>query len=1138
SLAAMGEVFPHSDTDFDLCASPPISASPSNESANKTSIAPPTTQSLASDSHATGFPAIWKVGDVILGVYEVKELAPGVSFAEGGVGVVHRVYHREWDIDLAVKSPKVEVFQTESGKQSYEKEAQTWVELGLHPNIVTCYLVRRIDDIPRLFAEFVPNGSLREWIRDGRLYKGGQEESLRRILSIATQFAWGLEHAHKQKLVHFDVKPANVMMSGQTAKVTDFGLAQGLSDTRDSKRWESANSTASPVNTGGGMTPGYCSPEQFLSFTLTQKREFDKLPKITHHSDIWSWGISFLSMFHGRPPCKRGGQTARKVLEFFANTPPPNEDRPKIPQKVIELLFHCFEEIPEKRPESMEYVADQLIKIYAEIEGTPFPHPKPISATSTPESINNRAVSLLDLGKPEDAAKLLEQADNLQAWHPEVTYNRSLLKWRNGRMTDLEIQDKLEALVKTRPQAATAHYALGLTELERGSVQVACDAFEAALELETREEILRNYERAKKSIGKATKCIERIKIPVGFEDKILVDEDAGLLRICTGTASFDLRETTTGQIRNSFKVPNQEEKTKNPKRVGLSSDLLWELVCAAEPDTMKLCRVGCPSASSSFRPLNWIRYFGPNGRAAANENELGLETETKKRPETNAKKREIYTLPNIPWVATFKETRIDIFDKKSRKKICDLFGHEDIVSALAFSQDGRFALTGGIDKTMRLWELPKGRCLHTFRSLSSAVDAVHLGRNGQYALSLLAGGSLQIWDISILCAGKTHFRAPLLLSHISSAEELGQQQLEMNEKCELLRKNMECDDFAAAVASLQIIKNLPGWESARKTLAQEGIFDALSKKVPRVAISDALCTQSLVGHHDTISSVRISRNGKLAASAGRDNTVCVWNLDQQRRQSILEGHSDWIRSIAITSDAKFIISGSWDTTVRIWNISTAQCVRTFGEKIKSLTKIAISPLGGIVAIANGSGSVFVWDVLANKTTARFLAHSGSVNSIRFHSDGQHLVTGGDDQTICIWQIGKESPIQTIRCHKSPVTAAVLTTDKKRLLSGNREGRIMSWNLPANKLESDVQGHFGEVTSLNTIADDNFYITSSKDAKIRICDTENRSAPRLLERSDSPIFSFATDLLGHRIITGGEDAILNVWDIYWNYLEKK
>ena len=1071
---------------------------------------PPKISALVAEKRFSKESGMWNIGDVVLGIYEVKQLGPGVPFAEGGVGVVHRIYHREWNIDLAVKSPKPQVFRTETGKLAYEKEAQTWIELGLHPNIVTCYLVRRIGDIPRLFAEFVADGSLRDWMRDGRLYEDGEEASLLRILNIATQFAWGLEHAHRQKLLHLDVKPGNVMMSDQTAKVTDFGLAQGMSETFA----ESVGSSMT-APTAGGMTPGYCSPEQFAAFNHVQRQEFDRVPPITFQSDIWSWAVSVLALFHGRPPCKKGGQTARKVFEVFLKKTS-DGGRPTMPAPLVELLFHCFEEEPGKRPDSMEQVADRLVDIYREVSGMPFPRVRPISATWTPESINNRAASMLDLGKPTEATQLLAQAAALQPWHSEVTYNQTLLAWRSGRITDLEAVERLETLGKTRSNVVVPPYALGLVQRERGNLQAALEVFAQALDIEQREDVKMAYLAAERIVDQSPRCLERFVLAPGTDDNVFVDEKGELFLIFPDSSTLTVRETATGRIRTTFQRPKEEQRQRSPNRLALSDDILWELVGASN-NTVILRRVGAAAASSTFQQVGWTRFFGRSATAKSTEARNSISSKGGK------------------WIGVFKDGYIDVFDRETKEKVGDLFGHEGTVTAATMSDDGRWALTGGADRTMRLWELPSCRCVRTFRSLGGAVDAVYLDKNGRFAFSLVAGGSLRLWDVAVLCADKLPYRAPILLSLVISAEQVTKQQVEMNERCTEIKEAIRVGDYATATQTIGRAKELGGWEAARKTLDDAGVWDALSRHCVRGKLVDALNVHTFVGHHDTVSSVVLSVDGSIAVSTGRDQTIRVWNIDQRKCVGVLEGHYDWVRSLAITSDAKFVVSGSWDMSVRVWNLATGQAVRKFDEKVKSLTQIALNPQGRTVAIANGQGSVLLWDVLSNEVVGRFFAHQGSVNSVRFSRDGRSFVTGGDDNAVSVWTLNGEQPIHTHKEHKVPVSRVVLSLDGNRVLSADREGRIVLWNLAEDKKELDVQGHLGDVTGLCLFGDESGFVSASKDMKLRVEGIEDRTIGRMIEGHSSPILTLASEISGRRLVTGCDDATVSVWELHWDYV---
>ncbi|MFE0927996.1 hypothetical protein ACFW4O_11550 [Streptomyces mutabilis] len=108
--------------------------------------------------------ATWRRGDVILDLYEVLDVV-----RSGGLGLVHRVHHRGWDIDLAVKTPRPAVVRSPDGIGDFEREAEVWVGLGLHPHIANCVYVRTLEDVPRVFAEWADGGSLAEGVRNRTL---------------------------------------------------------------------------------------------------------------------------------------------------------------------------------------------------------------------------------------------------------------------------------------------------------------------------------------------------------------------------------------------------------------------------------------------------------------------------------------------------------------------------------------------------------------------------------------------------------------------------------------------------------------------------------------------------------------------------------------------------------------------------------------------------------------------------------------------------------------------------------------------------------------------------------------------------------------------------------------------------------
>lgn len=405
----------------------------------------------------------WAIGEVFEDLYEVLEIF------KGGMGQVYRVRHRGWDIDLAMKRPRADWLETHPTFADFEHECDVWINLGLHPHVATCHYVRRIEDVPCIFAEFVEGGTLREWIISKKLYRGGEDVARARILDIAIQFAWGLEWAHSHRLVHQDVKPGNVLVTPDASvKVTDFGLA----------RARAANSVA--VGFAGG-TEEYYSPEQ------------EQKAPVTLATDMWGWAVSVFEMFTGM--IWKSGVFAKPALEQFRQRGLQEQSYPPMAPALYEVLRQCFRTAPENRPASMNQISAGLIDIYAKEYGESYARQPPDTDLLACDALNNRAVSLLDLGEQEKAMAALEEALRCDPFHPEATFNHGIILLRAARISDETLLGKLQKVAEADPANSVPLQLVARVHMERGRTESALLVLGSAEAVESNEGELRAIKR-------------------------------------------------------------------------------------------------------------------------------------------------------------------------------------------------------------------------------------------------------------------------------------------------------------------------------------------------------------------------------------------------------------------------------------------------------------------------------------------------------------------------------------------------------------------------------------------------------------------------------------------------------------------
>ncbi len=383
-------------------------------------------------------------GDVILDTYRVEDDA-----IHGGMGSVWRVHHRSWNTDLAMKRPQPRFFAEagERRKEAFIAECEHWINLGLHPNIVSCYYVREIGGVPTIFSEWMDGGSLKDAITSGRLYGGTEDEVQARILDIAIQAARGLQYAHEQGLIHQDVKPGNILLTREwDAKVADFGLAMAQSQLSDGKR-----------SLSGGYTPAYCPREQ-AEGAMAEK-----------WMDVYAWALTVMEMYAGTRLWRTGAE-ARDLCRAHAG-----RCRVEPPEGVWALIEGALRD----RTPGFGEIIGVLRACFMETTGMLYREEEPAALLSG-ANLNNHAMSFLDLGRQDQAADLLQRALEVQPDNADAFLNQVFFRWQRGALTYDQamqsIENMLESEARQRAVESLVREETGLEEVLAYDCQNPLDA--------------------------------------------------------------------------------------------------------------------------------------------------------------------------------------------------------------------------------------------------------------------------------------------------------------------------------------------------------------------------------------------------------------------------------------------------------------------------------------------------------------------------------------------------------------------------------------------------------------------------------------------------------------------------------------
>ncbi|RBP41110.1 Stk1 family PASTA domain-containing Ser/Thr kinase [Garciella nitratireducens] len=273
------------------------------------------------------------IGKILSNRYEIIE-----QIGQGGMAIVYKARDQLLNRYVAIKVLRPEFVNDEQFIKKFKRESQAAASLS-HHNIVNIYDIGVQENIHYIVMELINGKTLKEFIQqNGRV-------DWKKAVHIAIQIASALEHAHKNHIIHRDIKPHNIILTQEeVVKVADFGIARAIT-----------SSTITQVTDTMGSVH-YLSPEQARGGFVNEK------------SDLYSLGIVLYEMITGEVPFKGDTSVTVALKHIQEEVVPPIKINPSIPESLNLVILRLLKKNPDERYANASVLIKDLNHIYLEPE--------------------------------------------------------------------------------------------------------------------------------------------------------------------------------------------------------------------------------------------------------------------------------------------------------------------------------------------------------------------------------------------------------------------------------------------------------------------------------------------------------------------------------------------------------------------------------------------------------------------------------------------------------------------------------------------------------------------------------------------------------------------------------------------------
>jgi WD40 repeat protein len=399
-----------------------------------------------------------------------------------------------------------------------------------------------------------------------------------------------------------------------------------------------------------------------------------------------------------------------------------------------------------------------------------------------------------------------------------------------------------------------------------------------------------------------------------------------------------------------------------------------------------------------------------------------------------------------------------------------LEGHANSVNDVSMTPDGRRAVSSAgewipdldsRDNTLRVWELPTGRCLRVLEGHTDDVRGVSVTPGGLCAVSASKDKTLRVWNLETGVCELVLDGHTMGINSVSVTPD-GLRAVSAGDD-----KTVRVWNLETGVCQLVLEGHTMGINSVsvtpdgRRAVSAAGEWSPDRDKRDNALrvwdLETGFCKLVLEGHTGDVNDVCVTPDGLRAVSASDDKTLRVWDLETGRCLRVLEGHTESVWSVSVTPDGLRAVSTSHDKTLRVWALETGSCLRVLEGIGLRVRRANIAPDGRHAISADVDKALRLWNLESGRSGPSPEGHSRGVWSVSVTPDGRRGVTGSFDRTLRVWDLQGVRFLFVLEGHTDTVVSVSITPDGALAVSGSDDGKVILWDLDRGRLIEKLGG---------------------------------------------------------------------------------